>query len=522
MRSLMLAFASVALLGAAQFYGSAEDEAPAVVQVRLQDAATGRATSGIVRITRKGGAEAVSLPGLLPRLRGVNPLPEAAGWFVIPAAGGETKLPPGEYQVAALCGLESELAVKSLRVEAGKDATVSVSLPSLFQPEKEKLFAGNTHLHLMKLTRKEADDYLKAIPPADRLRVLFVSYLERNPDDETYITNRYTRAELKAFDATGVLFDNGEEHRHNFEAYGQGYGHVMFLQLKDLVRPVSLGPGITKEGNDDRPLSDGIREARGQNATVIWCHNTNGHEDVLNALAGRFQALNVFDGSRTGTYEENYYRYLNIGLRMPISTGTDWFIYDFSRVYAEVDGPLSVDRWLAGLREGRCQATNGPLLRLEVDGKKSGSVLDVAAGRKLPIVAAAIGRHDFGTLELVQNGKVVATAKAERKGNGYEARLTHTAALETSAWFAARIDTKNRNEFQQQLFAHTSPVYADVGGKRVFHVASAEALLRHVEEAIEAIRARGKFTSDAARDKLLSHYRAAIEDLRGRINRRGQ
>ena len=39
------------------------------------------------------------------------------------------------------------------------------------------------------------------------------------------------------------------------------------------------------------------------------------------ALTGRLDALNVFDGSRTGSYEENYYRYLNIGLRVPISTG---------------------------------------------------------------------------------------------------------------------------------------------------------------------------------------------------------
>src|SRR5262249_9135504 len=158
------------------------------------------------------------------------------------------------------------------------------------------------------------------------------------------------------------LFSNGEEHRHNFGGYGEGYGHVMFLNLKELVKPVSLGPGITGGGDDDAPLRTGIDAARKQGATIIWCHNRFGHEDVLNALPGRLAALTVFDGSRRGSFEETYYRYLNIGLRMPISTGTDWFVYDFARVYARVPDKLIASRWLEALKAGNCQATNGPLL----------------------------------------------------------------------------------------------------------------------------------------------------------------
>src|SRR5947208_1324858 len=82
---------------------------------------------------------------------------------------------------------------------------------------------------------------VRLIPAADRLGVLFISHLERSGDDQTYITNRYPVGDLPAFTATGVLVNNGEEHRHNFGAYGQGYGHVMFLDLDKLVEPVSLG-----------------------------------------------------------------------------------------------------------------------------------------------------------------------------------------------------------------------------------------------------------------------------------------
>src|SRR5262249_55233630 len=146
-------------------------------------------------------------------------------------------------------------------------AEIVVKLPFLFRPEKEKLVAGNTHLHLRSLTKEDADEYLKQIPLADRLGVMFISYLERKAsvdrkedDDKTYITNRYPIGEVKEMRGNAVLFNNGEEHRHNFKPYGQGYGHVMFLDITKLVTPVSLGPGITGKGNDDRPLRQGMEE----------------------------------------------------------------------------------------------------------------------------------------------------------------------------------------------------------------------------------------------------------------------
>jgi len=62
---------------------------------------------------------------------------------------------------------------------------------------------------------------------------------------------------------------------------------------------------------------------------------------------------------------------------MPISTGTDWFMYDFSRVYAEVQGKLTIPAWLDAVKAGRCQATNGPLLTLKVEGKTPGGAIDL-------------------------------------------------------------------------------------------------------------------------------------------------
>ena len=49
-------------------------------------------------------------------------------------------------------------------------------LEAAFRPEDHGLVAGNTHLHLMKLSAKEADDYLRQIPAADGLRARLIDW----------------------------------------------------------------------------------------------------------------------------------------------------------------------------------------------------------------------------------------------------------------------------------------------------------------------------------------------------------
>lgn len=492
------------------------------VRLRLIDADSGKPRGGIVRIFATDSKKPLVLSGLFDRLRGLERSEEVSGWYVVAASGAETALPRKRLRIEALSGLETALARSELDMRSSAQEEVAIKLPPLFDPAQHGLAAGNTHLHLRNLSQEQSDEYLRQIPAADGLQVLFISYLERHKDDASYITNRYPVGELKQFAATGVLYSNGEEHRHNFEGYGQGYGHVMFLGIQSLVRPVSLGAGITGSGYDDRPLRPGIDEARRQGGTIIWCHNTNGHEDVPSALAGKLDALNVFDGSRSGKFEDNYYRYLNIGLRMPISTGTDWFVYDFSRVYAKVQGGLTLQGWLEAVKAGRSVATNGPLLTLRVDGREIGDTLNLERPRTLRVEATAVGRNDFQRLQLVHNGKVVFAQAADKKADHYESKLSRDLRIDAPGWLAARIDSATKNELGHALYAHSSPVYLDVAGRRIFDIEAAQALLRQIDEGRADIRARGRFSKPEAAEKLLALYDDASGDLKGRMSRRGQ
>jgi hypothetical protein len=197
-------------------------------------------------------------------------------------------------------------------------------------------------------------------------------------------------------------------------------------------------------------------------------------------------------------------------------------MYDFSRVYAKVSGPLTIPKWLDAVKAGRCQATNSPLLTLTVDGKDIGEVLNLEQPKAVKVEVSATGRHDFQKLQLVQTGKVIQSEPAKAKDGIYTAKFTREVRLDEPAWFAARIESNAKNELDRQLYAHTSPVYVDFGGKRVFDIEAARLMLRRMETAQEEIRARGTFPDDAARARILAIYSETAKELVKRISDRGK
>ena len=302
---------------------------------------------GLIRLTNLVSGKALKLKGEIHR---------ALNWYAVEQTL-TLKVPRTELKIEAIRGLQTELAIQKIDLTGQATATVKLTLRGFYDAAARGLIAGNTHLHLTKMTLEEADRYLRVVPAADDLKLVFLSLLRRIPDERDYISNLFVKnsfggGDLKRLSQSGVLFANGEEHRHNFGRGGEGYGHVMFLDLQKLIRPVSIGPGIMRAGTDGMTLRRGILRARDDDATVIWCHNNFGLEDIPNWLAGLVHAQNIFDGGNRGGYEASYYRYLNIGLKVPFSSGTDWTVFDFSRVYVPVDGELSTKKWLQGLRAG--------------------------------------------------------------------------------------------------------------------------------------------------------------------------
>jgi hypothetical protein len=486
--------------------------------IRLVDERTGEPLPGIVAVTRENG-ESLGLSELLERGAKRSADGIAKRWHVL-VSPRAIEVPREKLTIEAFSGIETYVAQETIDLRSLATAEIRLSLRRFYDAAGRGLKSGNTHLHLAGLTRKEADRYLSEVPRADATDLTFVSYLERFEADARYITNQYTLDDLKRLEAPGHMFGYGEEHRHNFGEGGEGYGHVMLLDIKRLILPVSIGPGIMHAGTDGITLRRGIDTAHNDDATVIWCHNKFGLEDVPNWVAGVLDAQNIWDGAPHlhGSYELSYYKYLNIGIRVPFSTGTDWFIYDFSRAYTPVEGELTVQKWLRSLSAGKAFITNGTLLDFDVEGKGSGDVISLAGPQSVKVTGRAVGRNDFDQLEVIQNGKVVGTAQAVDAGGHFESRLNTELRLDGPAWIALRIPGTGKNELDHPLFAHTSPVYVDMNGRGVFDPDVARDLIRDMEQAMVTIQEQGVFDSEAEKDSVLSVYRTGIDILQRRLD----
>jgi hypothetical protein len=505
---------TVLLLALAALYQRAASQAQQCrLTITLVDSQTQKPIPGVVRCFPRDGGQAIPVTNLLARGQGLNDKSSIQDWYVVPSTT-EVLLPRERLRLEAFSGLETELKKVSIDLTGQSQQSLTIPLRSFSRVSQQSWYGANTHLHLSHLNKDEAERYLREIPRADSLDVLFISYLERAIADKDYITNRYPVGDLKDFGPTGVLVNNGQEHRNNFGDQGEGFGHVMLLNIKTLIQPVSIGPGISHRGTDGIALQTGIEEAHRQGGTAIWCHNNWGREDVPNFVTGKLDAQNIFDGGSHGSYEDSFYHYLNAGLRVPFSTGTDWFMYDLARVYTKVEGRLGIKSWLDGLVAGRSFISNGPLLSLNVDGKDLGTTVGISGPREVSVKASASSRVAFAKLQLIQNGKVVFESEPQPRDGCVEARLDRKIRIDEPSWLAVRVSAQVNSEFGRPLFAHTSPIYVKLSGKSVRQPEEVAYLVKQMEDAKQEIAGKALFASPKEREAVLSVYDKGIRTLR--------
>jgi hypothetical protein len=527
MRRCLITAAAASLALAAMLL--VDDRSSCRLTLELVDSQTGQTLPGLVQLTT-GDGQSVPLKELINRGQGLAANAPISRWWVLPGRSS-VEVPAERLKLAAFSGLETERAEAELDLAGRREHTFQLPLVRFYHAREQGYVAGNTHLHLRKLSKEQADRYLREAPLVDGLDIVYVSYLERAKDDLEYTSNNYTPRDLEHLSTDHVHFGHGMEHRHNFGAYGEGYGHILLLDIPVIIRPVSIGPGITAAGTDAPPLRQGIDEARRQGGKVIWAHNMYGFEDIPNWLTGRVHANNIFDGGTHGSYKESFYRYLNIGLKVPFSTGTDWFIYDFSRVYAMTDKPVTPRQWLDLVAAGKTYISNGPLLEFTADGHPVGSTLDLDAPAEVAIRGRALGRLDFQRIELVRNGEVVAHARSRGEGEGghFVAELDQRLKVDAPCWLALRTppppvasdptlqERVPQNEYGGLLFAHTSPVYVQLSGRGVFDRATCEKLLAEMQRNVEEIKRQGVFDNDDERRQVLAVYEEGIQQLEQRL-----
>ena len=424
----------------------------------------------------------------------------------------------GEFEVEAQRGRTDILVERGTEyeparvvVETPATGVVDVEIPikRWYYPQEDGWYPGNTHIHYdEKETRP--DDRLAVDCSVEGYNVTAVSVLDRR--QLPYASNKYPIGVMNEFTTSHHVLDIGEENRHygDKSPWGFGYGHVMFLNIRNLVQPVSRGHILTAQFDPDYPpLCVCCDEARDQGGIVIWCHNGRGMEAPVAAALGKLDAFNLFDPYWMDPEYDLWYKLLNCGIRLPASTGTDWFVCSNNRVYVQLDdGGFSYTSWIEGMQAGRTYITNGPAVDLQVNGLPIGSTvaLDGGAG-EVEAEVAFRSYYPIDAAEIVVDGAVV--HREEWLGGPREGTFKYETRFENDGWIAVRLFGNARDSFDQSLYAHSSPIYVRCGRAPAARPEAARLFLDSIGESLRWIDTVGRYNDDRQRQEVKDLFRRA-------------
>jgi hypothetical protein len=429
-------------------------------------------------------------------------------------ADGEfaVSLPSGQADILVERGTE----YRPLRtdVQIPRHGTLEIDLPlqRWTRLAERGWYAGNTHVHYDEKETRPLDR-LRLDPRVEDLPIFVVSVLQRR--QLAYASNAFPIGRHE-FTTPEHIIDVGEESRHNSEPWQIGYGHIMLINIGTLVEPMSRGVLVDDASPDYPPLVDACDRAREQGGVVLWCHNAEGMEAPIAAALGRLDGINLFDPWWRDPDYDVWYRLLNCGMRLPASTGSDWYLCSSNRVYTDVGSDFSYENWLAALQGGRTFITDGPILSLSVDGHApSNDVLALDPSTKSTMVTVSWeGTQPVDHVEIIRDGEVAYLH--ENTEQALAGKIDVRLDVADVGWVAARCWGSRRTSYAHPLWAHTSPVYLRAQAGRATVEAAATGFLAHIDQSREWIGTRARFDNAAQRDRLLQLYgdgRAAFERL---------
>lgn len=365
-------------------------------------------------------------------------------------------------------------------------------------------YPGNTHLHYNE-EETRPDHRLQLDPLVHDLNVTVISILKRR--EMPYASNKYPLGFMTDYSTAHHLVDCGEENRHNGR-HGPGLGHVMFLNIKSVVEPVSRGDLVGDFDPDYPPLCYACDEAKGLGGLVLWCHNGNGMEAPVAAALGKLDAFNLFDPAWKDLEYDIWYKLLNCGISLPASTGTDWFICSNNRVYVQTGNIFTYENWLKGLAAGRTFITNGPALFLNLEGQSPGGWIESPKGQERRM-SGEIKWQSFypvDRVEIVVNGSVVKRYRPRDLDEKRYGNWAFDVFIESDGWVAARLFGASRDSFAQAIYAHTSPVTVGTGCPVKESKTSSSFFVRSIEKSIEWVGQNYLFSKNEHREEVLGLF----------------
>jgi TolB protein len=428
----------------------------------------------------------------------------------------EFEIPAGAYRVVATRGFEHAFGETKGTATSGGAALATLDLPRLGGPAMDDWYSGDHHFHLnyggQALLQPEA---LVAMMRGEDLDVA-------TPLSANLHTRRIDEGYFGWIRREPPLIQFGQEVRSHF------LGHTGHIGVKRLYWPWYWGPGYPVYGRDDRSNVGALRHTREEGGVNSYVHPVTNRtpfggdaprgiplELVSDAVLGDVDTIELacLWSDELGTAEA-WYRLLNVGARLTPSAGTDAMVDFFrtmaigtTRVYVNVPAPLTMERYLEGLKAGRSFVTTGPLLRFTVADRSPGDAVQSAAGNELPWALEVATAVPFEQVEIVLNGEVIWKGEGPKKPGS--ATYRGSVRAPSGGWIAARVHggTSVWPAMDSYPFAHTAPVWIGQAGST-----EPAAAARAAKDLLAAL--------DVAEDRIKRSYEGTeTPELLGRIAR---
>lgn len=370
----------------------------------------------------------------------------------------ELLAPAGETRLTLERGYEHAVASRTIHLKPGETREIKLSSGRLVNMRERRWISGDTHVHwsINGWNQNEDLDLLRVVQRAEDIQVINNLTLRHwNPVKGEFVApTQFPMGPVPGHSDGEYHVQMGEEYRN-----APFYGHLNFLNITNLIQPISTGDLMGPKALDWPLNFTKIREARAQGGIVISAHGTPAEipADV---------ALGVMDSIDQSTPDQ-YYSLLNCGFRLPITTGSDHpaRLVGHSRCYVKIDGEFSYANWIAGIRQRRTFVTSGPLIFLNVNGHDIGGELSLKSGDPIRVHAKVISRHPIGRLQIVSNKKVLRETTIE----GTVGELRFEMAADASRWIVARCSPdRPTRPLAGPNIAHTSAIYVEVDGRPIF------------------------------------------------------
>ena len=316
-------------------------------------------------------------------------------------------------------------------------------------------------------------------------------------------------------------------------------GRVLLWGLKQPAMPWATdGPAEGEIGGSlETMLSHWADEAHAQGAYAIGPHfpMPNGEHAALIAT-GRLDGVEML--RQTEINHSHYYQYLNCGYRVPLVGGTDKMSNEVpvgayrTYVYIPEDEEFNYDNWCKNVARGRTFLSGGPILHFSVDGHRVGDVAQMSGPGTVEVEAWAESILPIHRLEIVQEGRVVASTE-DRNGTR-RLELKEKMRVDRHTWLAARCGGPNyfdslrhHDVWSRGIFAHSSPIYVACGGEwEMFDEEIARYMMAVVEGDLAYIAETsgqhmlGNVTHHHGEDDHIAYLQRPILEAQGALRRR--